>query len=126
MLKNDVPEGPGEAVHGIYSYTGPDGVVYTVAYTADENGFVAKGDHLPTPPPIPAEIQAALDQNAAEEAAAQAYAPGEAPAQSPPGEHLALNAGTSVSSWFETWKKVISEVFCIIKAIHENKISRMT
>ncbi|KAG8333465.1 hypothetical protein J6590_000613 [Homalodisca vitripennis] len=70
VLKNEVPDGPGEAVQGIYTYTGPDGVVYTVAYTADENGFVAKGDHLPTPPPIPAEILAALQQNAAEEATA--------------------------------------------------------
>lgn len=98
VLKNDVPEGPGEAVHGIYSYTGPDGVVYTVAYTADENGFVAKGDHLPTPPPIPPEIQAALDQNAAEEAAAapgqdQAHAP--APGTpGPPGEHVPWGAGS--------------------------------
>lgn len=83
MLKNEVPEGPGEAVSGIYSYTGPDGVVYTVAYTADENGFVAKGDHLPTPPPIPPEIQAALAQNAAEEAAQAQHPAPEAPGKTP-------------------------------------------
>lgn len=39
---------------GYYLYTGPDGVVYQVEYYADgENGFVAKGAHLPTPPPLP-------------------------------------------------------------------------
>jgi hypothetical protein len=46
---------------GKYSYTGDDGVVYTVTYIADENGFRAEGDHLPTPPPIPVEIQRALE-----------------------------------------------------------------
>uniref|UniRef100_A0A146L0M8 Endocuticle structural glycoprotein SgAbd-2 n=2 Tax=Lygus hesperus TaxID=30085 RepID=A0A146L0M8_LYGHE len=46
---------------GSYSYTAPDGVRITVTYRADENGFVAQGDHLPTPPPVPAAIQRALD-----------------------------------------------------------------
>lgn len=52
---------------GSFSYTAPDGTEIKVEYTADENGFVPVGDHLPTPPPIPPEIQKALDQNAAEE-----------------------------------------------------------
>jgi len=46
---------------GSFSYTGPDGVLYTVTYTADENGFRAEGAHLPTPPPIPEAIARALN-----------------------------------------------------------------
>lgn len=34
-------------ITGFYSYFGPDGVEYKVEYTADANGFNAKGDHLP-------------------------------------------------------------------------------
>ncbi|KAL3280967.1 hypothetical protein HHI36_004192 [Cryptolaemus montrouzieri] len=58
-----------QSAKGSFSYTGPDGQEIKVEYTADENGFVPKGDHLPTPPPIPPEILKALEQNAAEEAA---------------------------------------------------------
>lgn len=46
---------------GYFSYTGPDNVVYTVEYTADENGFVPSGAHLPTPPPIPEAILRSLE-----------------------------------------------------------------
>ncbi|KAJ8717630.1 hypothetical protein PYW07_005560 [Mythimna separata] len=59
----------GVQVQGGYSYTGDDGKVYSVKYTADENGFQPQGDHLPTPPPIPEEILKALEQNARDEAA---------------------------------------------------------
>lgn len=41
---------------GSYSYIAPDGTVISVQYVADENGFQAFGDHLPTPPPIPEPI----------------------------------------------------------------------
>jgi len=33
---------------GSYSWTAPDGTVFTVNWTADENGYVATGDHLPS------------------------------------------------------------------------------
>ncbi|KAK4880201.1 hypothetical protein RN001_008347 [Aquatica leii] len=46
---------------GFYQYTGPDQTVYSIGYTADENGFRAVGNHLPTPPPIPIEIQKSLE-----------------------------------------------------------------
>ncbi|XP_075981258.1 uncharacterized protein LOC142979914 [Anticarsia gemmatalis] len=59
----------GVQAQGGYSYTGDDGQVYSVKYTADENGFVPQGDHLPTSPPIPEEILKALEQNARDEAA---------------------------------------------------------
>lgn len=48
--------------HGQYSYQSPEGDLVNVQYTADENGFRATGDHIPTPPAIPEEIQKGLDQ----------------------------------------------------------------
>ncbi|KAJ8717019.1 hypothetical protein PYW08_005418 [Mythimna loreyi] len=59
----------GVQAQGGYSYTGDDGKVYSVRYTADENGFQPQGDHLPTAPPVPEEILKALEQNARDEAA---------------------------------------------------------
>lgn len=54
-------EGPVAAKEGSYSYTGPDGVQYTVNWIADEFGFRASGAHLPVAPEVPAEIQRSLE-----------------------------------------------------------------
>ncbi|XP_045777830.1 uncharacterized protein LOC123875827 [Maniola jurtina] len=62
-------EANGIQAAGGYSYTGDDGQVYSVRYTADVNGFQAQGAHLPTPPPIPEAIAKALAENARDEAA---------------------------------------------------------
>ncbi|KAL0870107.1 hypothetical protein ABMA27_006263 [Loxostege sticticalis] len=62
-------EANGIQAQGGYSYTGDDGQVYSVRYTADVNGFQPQGAHLPTPPPIPEAIARALQENARDEAA---------------------------------------------------------
>lgn len=61
-------QGESESVSGSFSYTGPDGVQYSITYTADENGFHPQGAHLPTPPPIPPEIQRGVELALAAEA----------------------------------------------------------
>ncbi|KAF7987336.1 hypothetical protein HCN44_003098 [Aphidius gifuensis] len=50
---------------GADSFIAPDGQQYSLTWTADENGYVAQGAHLPTSPPIPPEILKALEYNAA-------------------------------------------------------------
>lgn len=67
-LENQGSENEEQVVSGSYSYTGPDGNVYTVQYRADSNGFQAFGDHLPTAPPVPEAILKSLEQNRASEA----------------------------------------------------------
>merc|ERR1712127_1117537 len=51
----DKPEEAGTVSQGKYSYP-EDSVTYTITWVADENGFQATGDHLPTPPPMPAHV----------------------------------------------------------------------
>ncbi|XP_063702528.1 endocuticle structural glycoprotein ABD-4-like [Culicoides brevitarsis] len=60
-LKNPGTEEEAQVAQGFYQYIGDDGQVYRVEYVADENGFQPRGDHLPTPPPIPPAIQRALE-----------------------------------------------------------------
>ncbi|XP_066253475.1 cuticle protein CP14.6-like [Euwallacea similis] len=47
-LQNAGSENEIMQVRGSYSFTGADGVVYTVTYIADENGFQPQGAHLPS------------------------------------------------------------------------------
>ncbi|KAF7276948.1 hypothetical protein GWI33_009625 [Rhynchophorus ferrugineus] len=60
--------GAGTKARGSFSYTSPEGQLITLTYTADENGFIPHGPHLPTPPPIPEAILKSLEINAAAEA----------------------------------------------------------
>ncbi|EDS33302.1 conserved hypothetical protein [Culex quinquefasciatus] len=50
FLKNPGTPGEAQVMQGSYSYTGPDGVVYTINYIADENGYRAEGAHIPAAP----------------------------------------------------------------------------
>ncbi|XP_065087153.1 cuticle protein CP14.6-like [Ochlerotatus camptorhynchus] len=52
-VKNNGGKENANVVHGSYSYVDPHGVPVSVSYTADENGFQAKGSHIPTAPPLP-------------------------------------------------------------------------
>lgn len=49
---------------GTYSYYAPDGQLISVTWIADENGYRATGDHLPTPHPIPEHIAQSLASTA--------------------------------------------------------------
>jgi Insect cuticle protein len=50
------PEDVGAVSRGSYSYTSPEGFLISVNWVADENGFQAKGDHLPVAPPMPPHV----------------------------------------------------------------------
>ncbi|XP_073953271.1 endocuticle structural glycoprotein SgAbd-3-like [Choristoneura fumiferana] len=64
VIPGAAPEEGSLQVSGSYSYVGDDGQTYSITYTADENGYHAEGDHLPTPPPIPEEILKSLQLTA--------------------------------------------------------------
>ncbi|XP_046389661.1 endocuticle structural glycoprotein ABD-5-like [Ischnura elegans] len=46
-LKNAGSENEAMSVRGSFTFKGADGVVYTVNYVADENGFQPEGAHIP-------------------------------------------------------------------------------
>lgn len=48
VLKNIGSENEALEVRGSFSYLGDDGVVYTVNYIANENGYQPQGAHLPS------------------------------------------------------------------------------
>merc|ERR1712071_723415 len=52
----ETSEESGTVSKGSYSFTDPEGNLLTVNWVADENGFQATGDHLPTPPPMPEHV----------------------------------------------------------------------
>lgn len=60
--------GEGTKAHGGFSYTSPDGQQVHIQYSADENGFLPQGSHIPVAPPVPEEILRAVEQNLADEA----------------------------------------------------------
>lgn len=51
----------GHYASGSAAYYAPDGQLIQLVYTADESGFHPSGEHLPTPPPVPAAILKALE-----------------------------------------------------------------
>ncbi|XP_055610636.1 endocuticle structural glycoprotein SgAbd-4-like [Uranotaenia lowii] len=51
----------GQSAQGGYSYTGPDGVQYSVQYVADANGFQPQGAHLPVDQPAPEHVLKTLE-----------------------------------------------------------------
>nr|CAH7754169.1 unnamed protein product [Callosobruchus chinensis] len=81
-------------VIGSYSYTGPDNVVYTVRYTADDQGFHPEGDHIKVPPFVPWVHRHHEDNNQEVSAAGSnqgfATAPYEAAGSFPEGSRLEL------------------------------------
>lgn len=54
-VKNKGSENAIQTVQGSYSYTSPEGQLIEITYVADENGFQAQGDSIPTPVPLPEE-----------------------------------------------------------------------
>ncbi|XP_041984737.1 flexible cuticle protein 12-like isoform X2 [Aricia agestis] len=64
VLPGAKPEEGSLRVTGSFSYVGDDGQTYSITYTADENGYQATGNHLPTPPPIPQDILRSLQLTA--------------------------------------------------------------
>lgn len=57
QVKNEGQKDEAVVAEGFYAYRGDDGKDYSIQYVADENGFRAAGQHLPTPPPLPEENQ---------------------------------------------------------------------
>ncbi|CAK1542827.1 unnamed protein product [Leptosia nina] len=50
VLTNVGTENEALEVRGQFSYTGDDGILYTVTYQAGRDGFIASGAHIPKNP----------------------------------------------------------------------------
>ncbi|XP_037940327.1 pupal cuticle protein Edg-78E-like [Teleopsis dalmanni] len=53
--------GNAAGVRGSLNYVSPEGEHISLQYTADEEGYHPVGEHLPTPPPVPAYVLRALE-----------------------------------------------------------------
>lgn len=62
-LKNAGPEGAVQVIEGSYAYVGDDGAPVEVKYYADDTGYHAVGNVVPTTPP---EIARSLEYNASQ------------------------------------------------------------
>jgi len=85
-VKNKGSENAIQTVQGSYSYTSPEGQVIQITYTADENGFQAAGDALPTPVPLPEENLRAIAEHEAALATAVPDTAGSSGVSSPGGQ----------------------------------------
>lgn len=61
-VKNAGTEAEAQVIEGSYAYTADDGTPVEVKYYADETGYHAAGNVIPT---VPAEIVKSLEYNAA-------------------------------------------------------------
>ena len=94
--QKQIGELSGTVSSGRFSFTNPDGTVITVSWIADERGFQATGDHLPTPPPMPEHVVKMLsDMEAALDAISSAVS---APVESAPAVEDSSAASAPVES----------------------------
>ena len=63
-MQKFIGDSVGSVSKGSYSFPA-DGTYFSVQWSADENGFQAQGDHLPTPPPTPDHVKKILADLAA-------------------------------------------------------------